>query len=69
MKKIIWGIILLFLSQNIVYSQNNLSANSAECLNDKITRITGKNECLAIHTFVKNSESKIKNLVIFIHGD
>lgn len=69
MKKIIWGIILLFLSQNIVYSQNNLSANSAECLNDKITRITGKNECLAIHTFVKNSETKIKNLVIFIHGD
>jgi predicted esterase len=69
MKKIIWEIILLFLSQNIVYSQNNLSANSAECLNDKITRITGKNECLAIHTFVKNSETKIKNLVIFIHGD
>ena len=45
------------------------SAKSAECLNDKITRITGKYECLAIHTFVKNSESKIKNLVIFIHGD
>ena len=45
------------------------SAKAAECLNDKITRVTGKNECLAIHTFVKNSESKIKNLVIFIHGD
>ena len=45
------------------------SAKSAECLNDKITRVTGTNECLAIHTFVKNSETKIKNLVIFIHGD
>jgi predicted esterase len=45
------------------------SAKSAECLNDKITRVTGKDECLVIHTFVKNSETKIKNLVIFIHGD
>jgi predicted esterase len=45
------------------------SVKSAECLNDKITRVTGKDECLAIHTFVKNSETKIKNLVIFIHGD
>ena len=47
----------------------NTSAKSAECLNDKITRVTGKDECLVIHTFVKNSETKIKNLVIFIHGD
>ena len=45
------------------------SVKSAECLNDKITRVTGKDECLVIHTFVKNSETKIKNLVIFIHGD
>jgi predicted esterase len=45
------------------------SAKSAECLNDKMTRVTGKDECLVIHTFVKNSETKIKNLVIFIHGD
>ena len=45
------------------------SAKSVECLNDKITRVTGKNECLAIQTFEKNSETKIKNLVIFIHGD
>jgi len=47
----------------------NTSTKSAECLNDKITRVTGKDECLVIHTFVKNSETKIKNLVIFIHGD
>ena len=26
MKKIIWGLVLLFLSKNIVYSQNNLLA-------------------------------------------
>jgi len=45
------------------------SAQSVECLNDKVTRVTGKDECLAIHTFKKNPETKIKNLVIFIHGD
>ena len=65
-------IFLLVLTFSLVFCAELFlvsSAKSVECLNDKVTRITGKDECLAIHTFKKNPETKIKNLVIFMHGD
>ena len=40
-----------------------------ECLDDKLTRVKGVDNCLAITTFRDPSAPKPSALVIFIHGD
>ena len=59
--------ILFALFLNLIFLGFNASAD--ECLNDMQTRVKGKENCLVIHTFIKQSDAKPTSLVIFIHGD
>ena len=58
---------LLTLFLTVIFQGDKASAD--ECLNDMKTRVKGKENCLAIHTFTTHPETKPSTLVIFIHGD
>ena len=53
--------LLLILFSQIVFAD--------ECLDDKLTRVKGVDNCLAITTFRDSSVPNPAALVIFIHGD
>jgi predicted esterase len=44
-------------------------AVAGECLDDKVTRVKGVDNCLAISTYRDTTTQKPSALVIFIHGD
>ena len=48
---------------------HGLTASADDCLNDLKTRVQGKEDCLAIHTFIDHPEIKPTTLLVFIHGD
>jgi len=66
-KKIYVRSILCALFLTLMFHGFKVSAD--ECLNDMLTRVKGKENCLAIHTYIAQSEIKPSSLVIFIHGD
>jgi poly(3-hydroxybutyrate) depolymerase len=61
--KLLFQFIFLLL---ILFSQ---IAFADECLDDKLTRVKGVDNCLAITTFRDSSVPNPAALVIFIHGD
>ncbi|MBN9088766.1 MAG: alpha/beta hydrolase [Reyranella sp.] len=60
MRRTLWGA-LLFLGIGAASAH-------AECPNDMLTTVTGKKECIVIHTFAPSADGPPK-LVIFLHGD
>jgi len=66
-RKVLIPSLLLTLFLALISQSGKASAD--ECLNDMKTRVKGKENCLAIHTFLTVSEVKPSTLVIFIHGD
>ena len=56
----------LFFLTSITCSQ---IAIAGECLDDKVTRVKGIDNCLAISTYRDTTAQKPSALVIFIHGD